>query len=77
MGGFLISQAYRLAEAAFAAPFEYVSMLMAIIWGVTIFGTFPDLLDWGGIALILGSGLYLLWREAGKARAANDNGGKG
>ncbi|MEO3413183.1 DMT family transporter [Roseovarius sp. CAU 1744] len=68
MGGYLISQAYRLSEAAFAAPFEYVAMPMAIIWGITVFGTFPDRIAWIGIALILGSGLYLVWREAVKGR---------
>ncbi len=65
-GVVLISQAYRLSEAAFAAPFEYVSMPMAIMWGVTVFGTWPDRLAWAGIALILGSGLYLVWRESRK-----------
>ncbi|HAW48929.1 MAG TPA: EamA family transporter [Roseovarius sp.] len=62
-GGLFISQAYRLSEAAFAAPFEYVAMPMAIFWGVTVFGTWPDATAWIGIALIVGSGLYLLWRE--------------
>ncbi|WP_101067043.1 DMT family transporter [Roseovarius salinarum] len=68
-GGFFISQAYRLSEAAFAAPFEYVAMPMAVMWGVTVFGTWPAPSAWAGIALILGSGLYLLWRESGKGRA--------
>jgi len=62
-GGFFISQAYRISEAAFAAPFEYVAMPMAIFWGVTVFGTWPDPTAWIGIVLIIGSGLYLLWRE--------------
>ncbi|WP_306154266.1 DMT family transporter [Roseovarius sp. MMSF_3281] len=66
MGGFFISQAYRLSEAAFAAPFEYVAMPMAIMWGVTVFGTWPAPTAWIGIALIIGSGLYLLWRESVK-----------
>jgi len=66
MGGFFISQAYRISEAAFAAPFEYVAMPMAIIWGVTVFDTWPDRSAWAGIALILGSGLYLIWRESRK-----------
>ncbi len=66
LGGLFISQAYRLSEAAFAAPFEYVAMPMAIVWGVTVFGTWPDRTAWLGIALILGSGLYLLWRESAK-----------
>lgn len=63
MGGMLVSQAYRLAEAAFAAPFEYVAMPLAIMWGVTVFGTWPTANAWAGIALILASGLYLVWRE--------------
>jgi drug/metabolite transporter (DMT)-like permease len=62
-GGLCISQAYRLSEAAFAAPFEYAAMPMAIFWGGTVFGTWPDATAWIGIALIIGSGLYLLWRE--------------
>ena len=69
-GGYFIGQAYRLSEAAYAAPFEYLAMIMAIFWGVTIFGTWPDALSWTGIALILGSGLYLLWRETVKSRVA-------
>ena len=64
VGAVLISQAYRLTEAALAAPFEYVSMPMAIFWGVTVFGNWPDALGWLGIALIMGGGLYLFWREA-------------
>ena len=66
LGGMLVSQAYRLSEAAFAAPFEYISMPLAIVWGVTIFGTWPEANAWLGIALILGAGLYLLWRESRK-----------
>ena len=68
-GVFLISQAFRLSEAAFAAPFEYVAMPLAILWGVTVFGTWPDRLAWLGILLIIGSGLFLIWREARKGRA--------
>ena len=70
-----ISQAYRLSEAAFAAPFEYVSMPMAILWGVTVFGTWPDRVAWVGIALILGSGLYLVWRESRKGKGGQAKAG--
>ena len=67
-GGYLIGQAYRLAEAAYAAPFDYLAMIMAIIWGVTVFDTWPDMFSWMGILLILGAGLFLLWRETLKSR---------
>jgi drug/metabolite transporter (DMT)-like permease len=56
--------AYRLCEAGLVAPFEYVSMPMAIFWGAAVFGTWPDATAWTGIALICGGGLYMLWREA-------------
>ena len=67
-GGYLISQAYRLSEAAFAAPFEYLAMPLAILFGVLVFGEYPVFRDWVGIALIIGSGLVLLWRESVKNR---------
>lgn len=63
VGGLMVSQAYRLCEAGLIAPFEYAGMPMAIFWGAMIFGTWPDLTAWVGIALICGAGLYTLWRE--------------
>jgi drug/metabolite transporter (DMT)-like permease len=63
IGGLMVSQAYRMLEAALVAPFEYSSMPLAILWGAVIFGTFPDLTAALGIALICGAGLYTLWRE--------------
>lgn len=68
IGGLLMSQAYRMNEAALVAPFEYTSMPLAVIWGLLFFGTFPDLQGWVGIALIIGAGLYTLYRETRKRR---------
>ncbi|MFN3643523.1 MAG: DMT family transporter [Gemmobacter sp.] len=68
IGGFLVAQAYKLVDAGLAAPFEYISLPMAVVWGVVVFGEFPDAFAWAGIALILGSGLYMMWREAQIAR---------
>ncbi len=63
VGGLLIAQAYRLGPASAIAPFEYASVPMAVVWGVTVFGTWPDATAWTGIALIVGAGVYALWRE--------------
>jgi drug/metabolite transporter (DMT)-like permease len=68
IGGLMIAQAYRTCEAGLVAPFEYVGMPMAIFWGVMVFGTWPDLVAWIGIALICGAGLYTLWRETARRR---------
>jgi len=62
-GGFLISQAYRNCAAAIVAPFEYVSMPLAILSGLLIFGEWPEPFAWIGIALICGAGLFVVWRE--------------
>jgi drug/metabolite transporter (DMT)-like permease len=70
LGGLLIAQAYRLCEAGLVAPFEYVSMPMAIFWGATVFNEWPDRTAWIGITLICGGGLYMLWREAVVKRSA-------
>lgn len=66
--GYCLSQAYRLADAATVAPFEYVGLPLAVIWGFLIFGDIPVLEVWIGIALILGSGLFVFLRERRKAR---------
>ncbi|EEW26940.1 DMT family transporter [Rhodobacter ferrooxidans] len=68
IGGLLISQAYRLCAAGLVAPFEYVAMPLAIFWGALIFGQWPDLTAWIGIALICGAGLYTFWRETARKR---------
>ncbi|WP_172297526.1 DMT family transporter [Pseudoruegeria sp. HB172150] len=68
-GGFFISQAYRLSEAALVAPFEYIAMPLAVFWGALVFGEWPDLAAWVGILLIIGSGLFMIWREARTGRA--------
>ncbi|MGB3313989.1 MAG: DMT family transporter [Albidovulum sp.] len=61
--GVLISQAYRLGEAALVAPFEYISMPMAVFWGIVVFSEWPDAYAILGIGLIIGGGLYMLYRE--------------
>lgn len=71
VGGYCISQAYRLGEAALVAPFEYLALPLSILWGVTVFGEWPDMWACVGIALILGSGLYTIWREHQLSQSTN------
>ena len=67
-GGYLISQAYRLCEAAVIAPFEYLALVLAIVWGIWFFDEWPDVVAWTGIGLILAGGLYVFWRETVRNR---------
>ena len=68
VGGAAISQAYRVAEAALVAPFEYTSLVYATILGYLLFAEWPDLYEWSGMSLVLISGLVTVWRERVNAR---------
>ncbi len=67
-GGYMMVQGYRVAEAGLVAPFEYIAMPMAVAWGVVIWGDWPDLVSWLGIAMIGGAGLYVFYRETVRGR---------
>ena len=68
-GGAAISQAYRVAEAAMIAPFEYVSLVYATAFGWFLFSEWPDQWAWAGMTIVLASGLVIVWREAVNKRA--------
>ena len=63
-----ISYALKFAPAATIAPLQYLEIVGATAVGWFAFGDFPDLLTWVGIAVIVGSGLFVIAREraAGK-----------
>jgi drug/metabolite transporter (DMT)-like permease len=58
-GMYLFVQAYRRADAALLAPFDYTAMLWAAAFGYLIWGEVPAPLAVAGMAVIAGSGLYL------------------
>jgi drug/metabolite transporter (DMT)-like permease len=59
----LYLNAYKNAEANFVAPFEYTAMFWAVLFGITVFGDFPDQWTWAGAAVVVGAGLFMLWRD--------------
>ncbi len=66
LSGFIayaLTQAYRLADAATLAPFEYVALPSAIALGWLVFDHLPDHWVLLGCALIAGSGIYVYLRE--------------
>ena len=65
--GYCLSQAYRLADAATVAPFEYIGLPLAVFWGWFIFAEIPVWEVWAGITLIVGSGLFVFLRERQKS----------
>jgi S-adenosylmethionine uptake transporter len=67
-GHLLVVHAFRRAPAGLLAPFQYVEIIGATILGLVFFGDFPDAMTWVGVAIIVGSGMYVFRREATLAR---------
>jgi drug/metabolite transporter (DMT)-like permease len=59
----LYTAAYRLADSSFIAPFEYWAMFWAVLFSFAIWHQWPEFATLAGIALIVGSGLFLAARE--------------
>lgn len=57
----------RQGDIAFIAPFRYTSLLVAIVLGLVVFSEVPDGLTILGAAIVVGTGLFTLWRETQRA----------
>ena len=63
IGQVLLTSSYRHADTSVIAPFEYASMLLAIIVGYAFFDEVPTLTVLGGAALVVSAGILIIWRE--------------
>ncbi|PZU19375.1 MAG: hypothetical protein DI589_21300 [Shinella sp.] len=61
--GILSVFSYRYAPASTLAPLQYMEIVSATALGWLVFNDFPDGMKWLGIAIIIASGLYIIWRE--------------
>lgn len=68
--GYSMSQAYRLARASTVAPFEFMLLIYALIWGWAFLGEWPAPLVFAGAAVILAANGFVFWRENRQARRA-------
>lgn len=62
-GHILVVMAFHRAPVATLAPFQYLEIISATLLGLLLFGDFPDALTWVGIVIIVGSGLFVFYRE--------------
>jgi drug/metabolite transporter (DMT)-like permease len=63
--------ATREAPAVVVAPFQYTQMIWGILFGALLFGDRPVPVLFVGMALVVGSGLYTLWRETIRRNVAS------
>lgn len=71
IGQIALTAAYRAAPASVVAPFEYISMVLAVFIGIFIFDEVPTSYMLIGASVVVASGLIIIWREnRSKTRSA-------
>lgn len=63
VGQIFLTQSYRFAPAGVLAPFDYASMLFAVIVGYVVFSELPTLATIIGSLIVMAAGALIVWRE--------------
>ena len=74
VGQVLMTESVRHADASTIASFDYAGMIWGLLIGALVFGEVLDGWTAAGTVLVLGSGLFIIWRERqrGIARKAGE-----
>ncbi|KPQ06367.1 MAG: putative permease [Rhodobacteraceae bacterium HLUCCA12] len=62
--------ATRLGDIAVTTPFRYSRLVFAMLIGFAVFGERPDAMTLAGSALVVGAGLFTVWRQIRLQRRA-------
>lgn len=63
IGQILMTMSFRYGDASLLAPFDYTTMLWACMLGWFIFGDWPLPAVFAGAAVVIGAGVFVVWRE--------------
>jgi len=69
VGQVCLTYAYTHAPASYVAPFSYLAMIFAILADVLVWGIWPGWHIYVGSVIIIGSGLFIVYRESTKKKA--------
>jgi drug/metabolite transporter (DMT)-like permease len=70
-GQWCMFRAFRHAQVGLVAPFQYSEIVWATILGWIFWREFPEPHVWAGTAILVASGLYVIWRERVRAATAD------
>ncbi|MEP1209823.1 MAG: hypothetical protein ABJM29_21055 [Rhizobiaceae bacterium] len=59
-----------MSDVSVVTPFRYSRIIFLLVLGVAVFDERPSQMMLIGAALIIASGLYMMWREQQVKRAA-------
>ncbi|MBS0547243.1 MAG: DMT family transporter [Proteobacteria bacterium] len=68
LGQYFWVQAFAVGEMSAVAPFDYLRLPFAVFVGWAIWGEMPVIWTYVGAAIVIGSALYIAYREAALAR---------
>jgi drug/metabolite transporter (DMT)-like permease len=71
IGQFCTVRAFRTAPVGAVAPFQYGELIWAAIIGYVFWSEMPPSNVWIGAAIVISSGLYVIWRERMQMAAAS------
>jgi drug/metabolite transporter (DMT)-like permease len=71
LGQFCTVKAFRTAPVGAVAPFQYVELIWAAAIGYLFWREAPSANVWIGAAIVVASGLYVIWRERVRAQAVD------
>jgi len=63
IGQILLTSSYRFADASLVAPFDYTSMILALLIGYFIFDEVPTGTMLIGAGIVIAAGVLIIWRE--------------
>jgi drug/metabolite transporter (DMT)-like permease len=63
IGQITMTQSFRHADASLIAPFDYTSMIWALIVSLLVFNTWPSPIMLVGTAIVIAAGLFVIYRE--------------
>ncbi len=70
IGHLMLIFALRYTQASILAPFSYFGLLYSSLWGFFVFDELPDFFTYLGAFVIVGSGIFVWYRENKKAVVA-------
>jgi len=74
LGHFCLIAGHRLATASVLSPFIYTQLIWVVILGYLVFDHVPNAWTMAGAAVVIGSGLYLLYRERRLGKSTTSEG---
>ena len=66
LGHYCVARALLWGPASLISPFHYTQLILAAVAGYLVFGDVPSGWTWVGSAVIMGSGLHIVWRETSR-----------